>query len=364
MKSLLLFLLLTKTICANEWLDAYHEKISEWNIPSWMVEQIEEDFEPYKERGFTLEDLNHALTYPGWYGFTRYHLVDGILSSESSYNKVDVFQEYLKEAHRLWGLPNAVFVIAHSDGVKDLGDDPSRGPILTWAKDKHAKGVILINDYTTSCHDPNPFLELRLSIPWEQRINQVIWRGTATDAIDFSGVDHYHKNNWKYIPRGHLVFLSLKNPELIDARFTACYCCASAATKKALQDVGAMGNYMSINEQIAYKYQIVLDGNVCTYPGYQWRLFSGSLVFRHQADQIQWFYRGLKSWQHYIPVANNLSDLTKHIQWAKEHDDAAQTIAKQGTLFARQYLTSDMNLKFVYLVILRYASLFNSLRVT
>ena len=60
----------------------------------------------------------------------------------------------------------------------------------------------------------------------------------------------------------------------------------------------------------------------------------------------------------YIPVKNDFSDFVEKINWAKTHDDEAQVIAENARKYAKQYINYDMNLKYLYLVLLRYASLY------
>jgi len=41
----------------------------------------------------------------------------------------------------------------------------------------------------------------------------------------------------------------------------------------------------------------------------------------------QWFYDELVPWEHYVPVAHDLSDLFEKIDWLREHDDEARKIS-------------------------------------
>jgi hypothetical protein len=47
---------------------------------------------------------------------------------------------------------------------------------------------------------------------------------------------------------------------------------------------------------------------------------------------------GLVPWVHYIPVKEDLSDMEELIQFARENDDIARTIAQNGYDFVRKYL--------------------------
>ena len=45
---------------------------------------------------------------------------------------------------------------------------------------------------------------------------------------------------------------------------------------------------------------------------------------------------GLVPWVHYIPVKEDLSDMEELIQFARENDDIARTIAQNGYDFVRE----------------------------
>ena len=69
------------------------------------------------------------------------------------------------------------------------------------------------------------------------------------------------------------------------------------------------------------------------------------------------YYQLLEPWVHYIPVALDLSDLAKNVQWAIDHDDEAQAIVRRANeVMAALTRTQDMEC-YWYRFLLEYAQL-------
>ena len=60
-----------------------------------------------------------------------------------------------------------------------------------------------------------------------------------------------------------------------------------------------------------------------------------------RSDFIEFFQEALEPWVHYVPVAEDLSDLEATILWAKEHDEEARAIAEAGYEFILENLTYE-----------------------
>jgi hypothetical protein len=108
-------------------------------------------------------------------------------------------------------------------------------------------------------------------------------------------------------------------------------------------------------EHLEHKYLPVLDGVMCTYPGYQWRLLSNSLSLKQESDQIQWFYRGVEPFVHYVPIKNDLADLFEKIAWARKEDGKCRTIVENSTQFALENLMFEDIYYYLYAVLERYS---------
>jgi hypothetical protein len=105
-----------------------------------------------------------------------------------------------------------------------------------------------------------------------------------------------------------------------------------------LQELGisAIGEYVSMVEQARYKYHIDLGGGGgTTWTGTIEKLAMPGLLFHHVTPTKDWFHDLLVPWEHYVPVAADISDLRRKYEWAENHPVEARQIAESGTRFAR-----------------------------
>ena len=90
------------------------------------------------------------------------------------------------------------------------------------------------------------------------------------------------------------------------------------------------------------RYSILLDieGN-----GYSGRLkhllWSHRPVLFVDRPHVEYFYKYLYEWEHYIPVKRDLSDLKEKIQWCLENPDKTSAIAERAYKFSQKHLTRE-----------------------
>jgi hypothetical protein len=89
----------------------------------------------------------------------------------------------------------------------------------------------------------------------------------------------------------------------------------------------------SLLEMNRYKYLLSVEGNdVAT--GLKWMLYSNSVVLMSRPTVATWAMEDLLvPYVHYIPLANDYSNLLEMVKWAEEHDEACQEISKRATEF-------------------------------
>jgi hypothetical protein len=104
-------------------------------------------------------------------------------------------------------------------------------------------------------------------------------------------------------------------------------------------------NQLSIQEQVAYKYILDINGWTTTWDGTPWKLASGSVMLKVDGDWEQWYYPMMKPNIHYIPVKRDLSDLNEQIEWCIAHDAEAATIAAAGEKFIREMMRPEVVLE-------------------
>ena len=106
---------------------------------------------------------------------------------------------------------------------------------------------------------------------------------------------------------------------------------------------------------IKNKYIISVDGNDKD-SGLNWKLASDSLVFMNHPKIESWLMESkLKPWVHYVPLAEDFSDLIEKFQWAEKNPDKCIEIIKNANLFMDSNFGDDeKERKLEQMVITRY----------
>ena len=97
--------------------------------------------------------------------------------------------------------------------------------------------------------------------------------------------------------------------------------------------------YMSIEDMARHRYILDVDGFTNSWDGLFWKLYSGSVVLKHASLWKQWYYDDLVPWKHYVPVANDFSDLGEKIRWCHHHDDECREIGRNARDFVLNTLS-------------------------
>ena len=346
------------------------------NAPLWMTEQIDEDLEYPRLNKVSL----NALTKTYWnmkkrfhetkQDFIRYRIVDNTLyqyfpEDEKFTKKEEAFEKALKTVLKLKKLPVIDFVFSNIDGLpsnkdqKDksfyyenkkgfylVDDNKYQAPIFTRAKGSDVKVGILIPDYYVLSElwpkMQKEVLKLNTEIDWDKKINCFHWRGASSKLFRFK-----------------LCELSLNHSDIVDAGFVEKMDDRKIRELKFWNKYDVYQklkkNYASLEEQIHNKYLPVLDGVMCTYPGFHWRLLSNSVVLKQESIEKQWFYRALKPYEHYVPIKYDMSDLFHQITWAMQNDDKCKKIAKNASDFVMQNLMIEDVYVYLYKVLTEYS---------
>jgi len=148
-----------------------------------------------------------------------------------------------------------------------------------------------------------------IDIPFSQKKNVCIWRGSATGSISRLG------NRFELIEKYFKKF---------NVGFSTVY------TKKYEKYLKPS---LSIKEQLKYKYIISAEGNDVS-TSLKWILESNSVPIMPKPTCESWLMEGLlKPFVHYIPVKNNWSDLDIMIEFCKKNDKLCHNIAMNGKLW-------------------------------
>jgi len=102
-------------------------------------------------------------------------------------------------------------------------------------------------------------------------------------------------------------------------------------------------NWIERDEMLKYKYVIDMDGNTSTWDATAWKLNSNSVILKVESCWRQWFYDSYLPWVHYVPVANDMSDLQEKYKWCEEHQEECEKIIENAKkLFQEVYLYKNV----------------------
>lgn len=317
----------------------------EKDVPKWMEKQIRSDLANVQKGDiFSIASCKRLIKKHKLmcYQIKRGRLsAKGFIEIERTYPITNVLMALAPK------LPDMNFLVSFRDHLDhvDLGV-----PIFVFAKHPSGSSHILMPDFEALTGYPQVLPATRRGsekYPWENKRAKCIWRG-ATTGSDFSAKDFLELSRSKFVQ------MSLEHPELIDARFTKLVQCKDPKhVKKKFNN--HFGSYLSIEEQLQYKYQLILDGNTCPYSKLYWGLFSNALLLKEETGSVQWYYSALKPRIHYLPVGKNLIEM---IKWSREHDLEAKEIANNSKLFAETNLTYKRNIQYLFLLLKNYNRLF------
>lgn len=327
-------------------------------LPSdWMDRAIARDFKRF-EKGITKEALEETWACSKRHKeMHRYQVIDSKVYGPPSRIKL-----LLEELVNRFPVPNVDFIYYYEDRLKPsfFQRRPESAPIFVSAKNQKIDRAILFADWNYHVQDENSGWNLLIKkinasqVEWNEKKETIFWRGMPWDGKHFGMYDF---ENWTTLPRGKIVSESRKDPDLIDAAFSEYPAkCVKENLDRCVREMGAI-TFVAWEEMTKFKYHMILDGVTCSFPATQWKLLSGSLSFKQDSADIQYYYGELAPWVHYIPVKNDLSDLREKLHWAKLHDKEAKQIAQNAREFALSHLMPDHILTYCYKVLCKYASL-------
>ncbi len=344
---------------------------------SWAIEQIQNDLRPFKKQGIssfqtheTYEKMKSVLdpSLPIYHFRILDNKLYKYVPQNTSFSDTDTPVEKAIKTLLIYAkLPDMDFVLCGLDGIPEhyipsdfyLTKNPEhQAPVFAAAKRQAiaSQYVVLIPDQLCLSdiwfYASQEILKANKEISWDKKTPIAIWRGGLSDTgepTDGRFVSSFHTT-----PRFALCKLSFEHSNTVDAGFAGLDC---KEMEILLNQMGLCKPSLSKKEHLYGKYLPVLDGHMCTYPGYQWRLLSNSVALKQESDQVQWFYRALKPYVHYIPITNDMSDLLDKIAWAKEHDEEVLQIVKNGQQFAMENLLYEDLYAYLHLAFCEYAKL-------
>ncbi|GAA5877322.1 hypothetical protein JCM3774_001636 [Rhodotorula dairenensis] len=203
-------------------------------------------------------------------------------------------------------------------------------------------------------------------VPWAEKVDKAVFRGSA--SFNF-GVDNWHSN-----ARFRAVQFSNSHPDLLDIGMTALHpkpvppltakpeerdkgFFPQPTVQEILNSAGIeLAKPMTFYEQSQYKYILDIDGGL----GSSRRiamLQTGSVPLLTESNWFCTHNKLLVPWVHYVPIAEDFSDLLDKVRWLRDNDDYARSIVEHASAFADAYLTKQAAKEQFAAILSRYADL-------
>lgn len=166
-----------------------------------------------------------------------------------------------------------------------------------------------------------------------------------------------NRTNLGWSNRARLCELSLAHPHLIDAKLTYVPLPTYASVVDELEERGHVTSFSRMEDHAHHRYLMSTDGSTIDDTRVYWMLSSGSVVFKQLTPLLPFGLPGLRPWEHFVPVREDLGDLVAKVRWARQNDRACKEMARRAGAFANEYFTQRQIIYYIYLVLSQYADL-------
>ena len=186
-----------------------------------------------------------------------------------------------------------------------------------------------------------------VDIPFEKKKNSIVWRGVTTGyGFDDSHRDIHPTSRQDLVER--YCFHPNKN---IDIGYSDI---VQNAKKRTSYYGQFIKNQMSMRQLLQYKYILSVEGNDVA-SNLKWLLSSNSVVFMPKPYIESWILEShLKPYYHYIPVANDFSDLQLQLKWCNEHQKECKQIVKNANEYMKMFMDEENEKKIISCILEKY----------
>jgi hypothetical protein len=184
-------------------------------------------------------------------------------------------------------------------------------------------------------------------IAWNERAQRVFWRGSTTGVRLSTPPDSDSQDDFRWLQRLDLCLRAKRPPleGLCDVGVTQVVQIFEENLAARIHAAGLVRAAVSREHFMQYRGVFDIDGNANAWSGLFCTLLGGSCVLKvaSPTGHHQWYYDELTPWLHYIPISADLSDLSRQLQWFRDHSDHSKEIARRGAEFAN-YMTYERSI--------------------
>ena len=167
---------------------------------------------------------------------------------------------------------------------------------------------------------------------WPDRLAGFCWRGSSTGKglVTAPGMD---PGNRALIQRTRLCLLTRGIPGA-DMKMVRINKPAAEQDRhrELLRGAGIFGDPIPSADWRGRKFAMDIDGNSNAWSNLFTRMLLGCCVIKVGSPKgyRQWYYADLEPFEHFVPVAADLSDLAERLEWCRGHDAECARIASRA----------------------------------
>ena len=214
--------------------------------------------------------------------------------------------------------------------VFQLEDNPVDVPSVSWEARRGWHNVRLIPDLYYFIADGYEGFD-PLPIPWEDRRQSLVWRGSST------GLNGQTLSMLDNLSRYRMCKFAALLGTRADVGLTDLVQAANPQEEELIRErvsrEGLLRPFMPMAEMAEHRFILDIDGNANSW-NFMQKLRLGCCVLRVESEWRQWFSDRLIAWEHYVPVAQDLSDLLERAEWCFANPGECSAIAERGRQFA------------------------------
>jgi hypothetical protein len=190
-----------------------------------------------------------------------------------------------------------------------------------------------------------------ISIPWQDKVKKAVFRGSTTGQ----GVTAETNQRLKALEIGEkrrdildvgITKWNLRPRKLKDQQYL----------KTIERDSYPLAKHLSPQQQSDYAYILNIEGHVSAYR-LSYEMSFGSVILLVKSKWSMWITKFLEPYVHYVPVEEDLSDLTEKIEWCINNDEKCQEIAQNSLQFYDDFLKMDSILDYLQKVLFELAEM-------
>lgn len=179
-------------------------------------------------------------------------------------------------------------------------------------------------------------------IPWEAREAKAFWRGSSTGLRRFAPPPEgtpEGEDDFSWLSRLSLCAKARHSPHraFYDVGLTAIVHMPEPHLVARINRADFLRPPVPRLDFMRHKGIIVIDGHANAWSALFAALLMGSCVLKVCSERgyRQWYYDYLRPFEHYVPIAADLSDLDEALAWLLAHDAKARAIGEAGRDLAR-----------------------------